>query len=972
MLLRKINLLLSVVLLSSCLPDEGDVSARYNAINQRAHIENVAESLATSAQNLSAYLSASQMKRKTPLQEEGKVLSDDPTDFTVQNNPTPIAPTGVQVNACGQFGAIAYFTQVPMGVADLKKHGNSMAASLVRRFGHEQVGIKMYNGVQLPKKAIELGCGVGDDIIEGSPIFVAGFLAPKDSAGNDLGGLPDPSKTQQPTFKRDVTLPCPTGMDGVIKREQICQLKFSDNSTQQETTTVIIGTATNKVQRLHKYWECTPDNNVPLEPPTPVEISAFCRNPADDIQKQADNAIEMTVDSLKQELDTGTPGYYTFYCRTNKDGSDTCDATPYTAPPKTFLRCDTTNPVEQYVVNPTLPLKLDATGKIISATPTAVAHYTPPGSAPVGNNDCGKGWKGDLIAGYKVRQCELVKIVDGTETILSKAQTIYKIAYVAAKCTNANSKEASYQCPHPYKGQVQLREAFSMKRPIALQLGPEPEPGKWTSSTIAWKNGFFGGNANIETLTRALSQGYRVANEELNSLINPEFSSELESVMNIGEYIREINGCKLANQTCVFPPDPIRVGFVFDRSGSMTLPTPAESNINKMTCQIKLEDIFSDKIAACAIIDRHNLQMNHQETGGEYQVEGQLQAYLVSNDAKYYTLLHNALENRTSCNQTISDEIGYCPDPNGPAKQPTCAPGTCIKISEKAGGTRLNVALAQLGVGISRIPSGSDFKYTEYIGNTINVVTRQFCSEKDDPTCEHAQNLKALSNALTGSRSADGDTPLMEASVEALKQFTHSGNSTMPQILFFFTDGKATDGQLINASRKDYAYPFAGFCEEERRNDREICDAVGISGRSLSEDEALTVFRQAYTANNCSSSTPSSICYGITLYYNGVSDKLHGAAWKDCENFVTQPYPTTIDYIKQNYPDLKVYIVNLGSPDLESCDRKQGGNVQYLDVQDADAFDRAFTDAFKKSGALADPLDVCQKMRALYPKAINY
>ncbi len=69
MLLRQLTLLLALASLTACLPDEGDVSARYNAINQRAHIENVAGSLATSAQNLSAYLAASQMKRKTPLQD---------------------------------------------------------------------------------------------------------------------------------------------------------------------------------------------------------------------------------------------------------------------------------------------------------------------------------------------------------------------------------------------------------------------------------------------------------------------------------------------------------------------------------------------------------------------------------------------------------------------------------------------------------------------------------------------------------------------------------------------------------------------------------------------------------------------------------------------------------------------------------------------------------------------------------------
>ncbi|RFS13331.1 hypothetical protein D0T08_27205 [Emticicia sp. C21] len=155
----------------------------------------MAGSLSTSAQNLSAYLVASQMKRKTPLSDDDKIISDKPTDFTVQNNAKPVPPTGVHVSSCGKYGAIAYFTQKPAGVASLKQQGHIMAASLVSRFGNDAVGTKNANGIQLPKKGLTLGCTVGDDIQEGSPIFVTGFLAP-----DGLDGLPDPKKTTQPTF----------------------------------------------------------------------------------------------------------------------------------------------------------------------------------------------------------------------------------------------------------------------------------------------------------------------------------------------------------------------------------------------------------------------------------------------------------------------------------------------------------------------------------------------------------------------------------------------------------------------------------------------------------------------------------------------------------------------------------------------------------------------------------------------------
>lgn len=472
MLLRKIVFLLSIALLGGCLPDEGDVSARYNAINQRAHIENMAGSLATSAQNLSAYLVASQMKRKTPLSDDGKIISDKPTDFTVQNNPKPVPPAGIHVSSCGKYGAIAYFTEKPVGVASLKQQGSTMASSLVLKFGHDAVGMKNSNGVQLPKKGITLGCTVGDNIVEGSPIFVAGFLAP-----DGLDGLPDPKKTTQPTFKRDITLPCPAGTDGVIKREQICQLKFADNETTKETGTIKIGNSVNEIQRLNKSWACTPDLSASLPPPTPQEISVYCRDPSQDIVKPADDVIELQVSSLQQELEGNGPGYYTFFCRKNKDGSNTCDAEPYTPQPHTFLKCDKDTPPPRFTVNPYSLLQLNANGELLG------------NSGEV--RDCGRGWYGKMTARYLARRCQLMQVKDGVTTALSTAQTIYRIGYAQAQCET--DFHTTVACPDPSQlpgsdpsRRIPVTRHVRMLKPVALDWS-ENKPGSaaWDTSRIA-------------------------------------------------------------------------------------------------------------------------------------------------------------------------------------------------------------------------------------------------------------------------------------------------------------------------------------------------------------------------------------------------------------------------------------------------------------------------------------------------------
>lgn len=544
MLLRKLPFLLSVIFLSSCLPDEGDVSARYNAINQRAHIENMAGSLATSAQNLSGYLVASQMKRKTPLQDDGKILSDKPTDFTVQNNPKPVPPIGVHVSSCGKYGAISYFTQIPTGVASLKQQGNTMAASLVSRFGNDAVGMKDTTGIQLPKKGLTLGCTVGDDIQEGSPIFVAGFLAP-----DGLDGLPDPKKTTQPTFKRDITVPCPNGTDGVIKREQICQLKFADNETTQEIGTIEIGNATNEIQRLNRTWECTPDLSTTLPPPTSQEISTYCRDPSQDITKPADDVIELQIPSLKQELEANGPGYYTFFCRKNQDGSNTCDAQPYTPGPRTFLKCDKDLPPPRFVINPYNPLQLNASGELLGNESEI--------------RDCGRGWHGKMTARYLARRCQLMKTntAGGTE-VVSTAQTIYRIGYAQAQCetdiqTTAACPSSSQLPGSDSSKRIPVTRHLTMLKPVALDWSEtKPGPAAWDTSKIATRT-----DSRVEVLDTAdmAAPGKPVAIvplttwAQLDSLTGDAWSEKLADAMYAADndsIKREITSCNNNGDPC--------------------------------------------------------------------------------------------------------------------------------------------------------------------------------------------------------------------------------------------------------------------------------------------------------------------------------------------------------------------------------------------------------------------------------------
>ncbi|WP_259015535.1 hypothetical protein [Emticicia fluvialis] len=469
--MRKIVILLIAILISGCLPDD---SERIRRINQRAVIENTARDLATSAMNLSSYLSATKMKRRALLDSDGQVVSDDANDFTVTNLQVPVPPSAITASPCGDYGAIAYYHALPSGIGSLLMHGNAMAASLVPTFGHDAVGMKSGYWIQLPKKAVELGCTVGNDILDGSPIFVAGF-----ALTDGMNGLPDPSKTTEPVFDRVITMPCPAGTNGVIKRDQTCRLKSKDDETVKEDGFIIINDAPNERQRLTKNWECTPDLSQPQTPPTTEEIAVYCRDPANDITKIPDNAVAMQMVNLKEALENNGPGYYTFFCRPNKDGSNACEAKPYSPEPRTFLDCGRVEPnPPRFVINPVEPLQMNENGDLIGNEQEI--------------RECGRGWRGRLTARYLARRCTL-KRNDGynSTTIISTPQTIYRIGYAQAQCER--DIETTVACPDPSlvpgsdpnKRLWVVRHARMLK-PVALDWSEnKPGPAAWDTTRIA-------------------------------------------------------------------------------------------------------------------------------------------------------------------------------------------------------------------------------------------------------------------------------------------------------------------------------------------------------------------------------------------------------------------------------------------------------------------------------------------------------
>ena len=469
--MRIIHLLILALLLSGCLPDDSEISI--NQINRKTHIENVARSLASTAQDYSRYLVESNMKRRTPLADE-TILSEKTEDLTITNIQKPVPPDNVHVGQCGDYGAIAYFTAIPKGVGSLLQNGTAMAASLIRSsfLDADSIGMKMATTIQLPKKGIELGCTVGNDIADGSPIVVVGFNQPE-----GMVGMPDPSKVTEPVFTREISVPCPSGTNGAIAREQVCYLKSKDNEVNKESGSFVVDTTSNEFQRKNRYWECTPDLASPLSPPSNEEVTAYCHDSANDIIKHADDAVATQIINIKDALEKNDPNAsYIFFCRPKKDGSNTCEAKPYTPPAETYLVCDQDTPLPRFVLNPNVPLQLNAQGEVIGDAGAV--------------RDCGRGWSGKMTARYLARRCKLMKTNnDDTTSVISTAQTIYRIGYAQGQCER--DIETTVACPANIPGsdpnrRLPVMRHARMLKPVALDWSEySPSPGAWDNTQMA-------------------------------------------------------------------------------------------------------------------------------------------------------------------------------------------------------------------------------------------------------------------------------------------------------------------------------------------------------------------------------------------------------------------------------------------------------------------------------------------------------
>jgi hypothetical protein len=187
--------------------------------------------------------------------------------------------------------------------------------------------------------------------------------------------IPDTKAATWPTVKSDFTMPCPSDLDGVVKRERVCKLITDENSVEKEESKIIVGqgdkAVENNVVRTGKAWECDPPVGAAVTP-TAEEIAEYCRDPNDGLSKQADNAIQLPAESLKKIIEEGG-GDYLFKCRRNSDGTNSCDAKAYMpndkVPKDTIMRCDKQTVPEQYVTNPILPTEVDGAPWLTACEP---------------------------------------------------------------------------------------------------------------------------------------------------------------------------------------------------------------------------------------------------------------------------------------------------------------------------------------------------------------------------------------------------------------------------------------------------------------------------------------------------------------------------------------------------------------------------------------------------------------------------
>jgi hypothetical protein len=201
----------------------------------------------------------------------------------------------------------------------------------------------------------------------------------------------------------------------------------------------------------------------------------------------------MDAESLKELLENNNPtGTYSFVCRSSTNGN--CIAEPYIPSERTFLRCDENIPPARFVINPTLPPTLTVNGDL---------------QGDVGLiRDCGRQWTGSLEARYLARRCNLILInQDGQEENVSTAQTIYQIAYSAAKCSR--DLVTTTNCPAGQgldsSKQLPVTRRMVMNDYIAMDWTPtKTTPKAWNTSKPATKD------SRAEVLSTALVRGYVV------------------------------------------------------------------------------------------------------------------------------------------------------------------------------------------------------------------------------------------------------------------------------------------------------------------------------------------------------------------------------------------------------------------------------------------------------------------------------
>lgn len=604
----------SALLLASCLPGEDDVAKRYNDINQKAHIENTGNSLMQAANNMSGFLTAQSMRIKAPLNEVSltSVNTEEPVE--------PSNPPGVGVVKCegGMLGAMAFFTEQPKGVPPLSQSGQTMMRALSERFGGRAVGWHGGGQTILPEMVEDVVCGTISGIIENSPIFAAGFVY-GESKTNKIT-LPDPNKVTYPSIFRELTVPCPSGFSGTIQRKQECKLKTDEEDGEVEEIKIKTG----KVERgsvtadayevdavrIKKRWECDASQDVTV-PPSATEITAFCRDNANNMSKPGDNPISVTLENFKENLETGSTGnYYQVICREGAEGTGLCRNQRYTPPAGWTIKCDSEPQDARYVTNPTFESTGARTQPMVDWDNGLI---TPSGTEV----DCGRGWDGDIKWEYQLRQCRLYS----PEGVIAPEQpkTIYWMGQVAMKCKREPKPGENWiaECPVGV-GDIFIKKRYLMNDFVALK--PKSyDKGKVSVGEI------FVGAADTKTEERLQKDEFKDTsrlcgevggsnwddcNRKTASALNTagsdkEFSEAIMAAVGSPAMSSIPIACNTEGQTCKTMGDVKNLIILVDRSGSMSGGS-SQVTYTVPVCSTLVLDYFDagpNRIEGCGILD---------------------------------------------------------------------------------------------------------------------------------------------------------------------------------------------------------------------------------------------------------------------------------------------------------------------------------------------------------------------------------